>query len=792
MFNIQHLLGLPSLLTITSVSLPSSLTLDMSLFSITRAPTPSDLSRRFIAYILSPHLWQIPSCGDVSKQLSTAIDGYCKGLAMFVESAATVLGLGNARRRAIPGAYPMNGVHDLGTYEQQVRSSGNRFDTSEYNDLESGGEVLGAGWKFGAEDSGAACHTQPELLSEGVSYLDPFCSYSLPSEIVATPVEKEESHTISSKDLESAPHASVASVDAEVVPVTRRAASAPTNNSEASAQPERIRKYAGMRTLKLPGRQPRPMKGPNECELALRQIDEELAIEASQRDKYCARELAGSGIFMHAPTTKAQSAITTSPQTLRRIRRETSVGPLNTMWGARHTRVTPEIKLSKPGDIQTQTCVDGSVLSADQISSAVTGTPRQGRARSNAVYLPSKKPASVGPVSEVIDSKKPVATPASIMNDASEDPAVRRNKNRTSMSDWLSTISTGSNSLVADHVAIKSRPVLRASLILSLFPTPPLSPTGSTSSSDSSSPSTPITELFLPSPVVISVSIVLLSFDSSRKLKNPKKKFNVILSLFSHSLSHSLSFVSPPSAFLVLDFYPFSFDSSSFRFIATFGFDHGHIYMQYFLLLNASDFTPQPTSGVRVNHVPPWHTRREFGAQLLSSFGSHPPLLSPPTTAPPPSLPIPDPRSAEEPAQWNQYLVKLSEQVTPSVYAHAAPPPAPQQYLDPTTLAQFGLAGMPGLLGLGLGLGGLPSLAQALAVQFQIAAGLYPGLSLASLAAAAHPTPTSDAKQPASPPHRPTGSSSQRSVSARPRNPTLDSMLSGPRARPFHLPSFPD
>ncbi|KAF8711956.1 Transcription factor, partial [Rhizoctonia solani] len=189
------------------------------------------------------------------------------------------------------------------------------------------------------------------------------------------------------------------------------------------------------------------------------------------------------------------------------------------------------------------------------------------------------------------------------------------------------------------------------------------------------------------------------------------------------------------------------------------------------------------------------------------SLSLHPNANSPPSAAPgavPPSLPIPDPRSAEELAQWNQYLVKLGEQVASSVYAHALglappPPPPPQQYLDPTALAQFGLAGMPGLLGLGLGLSGLPGLgmlgaaagglggvdynaiaayqqaqAQALAVQSQIAAGLYPGLDLASLAAAAaanpaahaHAAADADAKHVSSPPRRPASSSSRRSASA--------------------------
>ncbi|KAG9120499.1 hypothetical protein FRC07_003977, partial [Ceratobasidium sp. 392] len=192
------------------------------------------------------------------------------------------------------------------------------------------------------------------------------------------------------------------------------------------------------------------------------------------------------------------------------------------------------------------------------------------------------------------------------------------------------------------------------------------------------------------------------------------------------------------------------------------------------------------------------------------SLALHPNAPSTVPTAIPPSLPLPDPRTAEELAQWNQYLVKLGEQVASSVYAHAlglgvAPPPIahppPQQYLDPSTLAQFGLAGMPGLLGLGLGLGGLPGLgmlgaagaglggvdynaiaayqqaqAQALAVQSQIAAGLYPGLDLSALTAAAAANAAAAAagagtSTPApgvtdkSPQRRPTSSNSRRTPS---------------------------
>lgn len=181
------------------------------------------------------------------------------------------------------------------------------------------------------------------------------------------------------------------------------------------------------------------------------------------------------------------------------------------------------------------------------------------------------------------------------------------------------------------------------------------------------------------------------------------------------------------------------------------------------------------------------------------SLALHPHANSPPASLAP-SMPLPDPRTSEELAQWNQYLVKLGEQVASSVYAHALgltppPPPPPQQYLDPATLAQFGLAGMPGILGLGLGLGGLPGLgilgagglggvdynaiaayqqaqAQALAMQNHLAAGLYPGLDLSSLGVnPGTSTPgsasTGDASKSTSPGvRRPGSSNSRRSASA--------------------------
>ncbi|CAE6432143.1 unnamed protein product, partial [Rhizoctonia solani] len=96
--------------------------------------------------------------------------------------------------------------------------------------------------------------------------------------------------------------------------------------------------------------------------------------------------------------------------------------------------------------------------------------------------------------------------------------ARRLDKNKTSMSDWLVTIAAGDNSLVAEHVAAKAGPVLRASPILSPMWTP-VSPAYSTSSSDSSGPTTPIDNFSLPPPVLEEIRATERSSDLRQRAR---------------------------------------------------------------------------------------------------------------------------------------------------------------------------------------------------------------------------------------------------------------------------------
>ncbi|KDN39443.1 hypothetical protein RSAG8_08849, partial [Rhizoctonia solani AG-8 WAC10335] len=410
---------------------------------------------------------------------------------------------------------------------QQVKGLCNRSGDPEHNDIESGGGVSGAEPESVDQDLEKADCAQPIVLCIGTSSLDLDCPYSLP-EIVVPPVEvnysKVETPCIARKEhnLERASWTVAPKVSTEVLATTPpRAASIPAPNLEASANHERIRKYAEMRTLKLPGRQLRPMKAPTQAELALRRINEELAVEACQRDEYCARELAGHGIFMHLPAAKAQSDAMISPRAARRIWRETSIGPLNPSWGARHAKGAPMIKVSRPEIVQTQKATVGAGPGSDHSFQTLAATPSErGGVRSNAVYVPSKAPAATRPAPERLSLSPREATAVSApVHETPRAPARHRSKDRGSMSDWLTAISTGSNPLVADHVAVKARPFLRASLILSPPSTPPLSPTDSISSSDSSVPSTPIDELFLPSSLVEETQVVDASSERRRRVR---------------------------------------------------------------------------------------------------------------------------------------------------------------------------------------------------------------------------------------------------------------------------------
>ncbi|CAE6533505.1 unnamed protein product [Rhizoctonia solani] len=475
----------------------------MSVISATRTATFSDMTRRFTTFILSPTLWHIPSHNRFSRLASTATDGLGRRLAVLMESVVAIFGFERTGRGTMPRAYPLGGVHnETGGREVCI------YDYMKYDDIESGGVVSSTERVFGAQGLDTVECAEPVAAVIRVARCELDCLCLPAPEIVGALGENGFTVKCASMSNQAEKHkctrcTTVPDSAIKVFTTTPSPTPVAASDLKVGAAQERTRKHAGMRTLMLPGRQLGLRKAPTESELALRQIDEELAIEASQRDEYCARELASRGIFMHPPSAKAPcSDNMTSHRTLCRIRRETSVGPTRPCWSARDDRGVPTIRIIRPEGTQTQKATARSGSNTDPHLSASASTPsRQGRVRSNAVYVPSKAPIITRPAPARLSPETFLSAPFDV-HKAPRDLEMRRGKSRTSMCDWLDTISAGSNSLVADDVTMKGRPVLRASVFPTPGCTPPLSPTESTSSWDSSAPSTPVNELFVRSPLV--------------------------------------------------------------------------------------------------------------------------------------------------------------------------------------------------------------------------------------------------------------------------------------------------
>ncbi|CAE6443959.1 unnamed protein product [Rhizoctonia solani] len=478
----------------------------MSILSIYRTPVRSDIGWHFVAVLLctfSVFLWYLPGGSQITQWLSTTTEKYCEALTVLAESVAEMCGFRGTGSHTIPGAYL--DTHALRTNRQQNNISINISQHSIHTDIKHNGEMLN-GSKPQSGDQYPNQESDIGALGYYINPSSPYLDRSGARPSLRADGAKSSTATSVVSTLSSIP---------ELRPQTKQ---------------ERDCKYAKMRTLKLPGKPSRPIKPPTGNELAVRRANERAAIEACQREKYCARELAGDGIFMHAPATKArfEPGVIEYCHAVRQARRETSVGPMNASWRNRHAMAVPTIRISEPDDMQIQVTFSEprhlsppcpSSTPADHISS-----------EPNKFYIPPKAllpvfahiPSSNADSAEdelgvyhTYFSESNLRYMVNYKRKVQTERSQRLYKNRTSMSDWLATIGTGNNSLVAEHVAEKAGPVLRASPILSPVWTPTFSPTYSTS--DSSGPSTPIEEFRLPLPVIQEMRGVGTSGDGHRR-----------------------------------------------------------------------------------------------------------------------------------------------------------------------------------------------------------------------------------------------------------------------------------
>ncbi|KAF8757615.1 hypothetical protein RHS01_03541 [Rhizoctonia solani] len=471
------------ILTITWHLEQASVSANMCALSIYRTPMHSELgwySAAVVICVVSMAAWYTPGGSKVAEWVWNGVEVYCEVLSVLAESVATVLAFRGTGSHTIPGAY-LPAVHTIGGDEH---------------------------------------HTATPILSQQLQ-----TNIKLNSEATNTSRPRNQASATYARSLnqpEQANRSSVLPKTNEVKP-PRNPTPSPASSPSSTNNNERVRKYSKMRTLRLPGKPTRPIRLPTENELAVRRANERAAIEACQRDKYCARELAGDGLFIHAPATRTrpEPGAIEYCHVVRQTRRETTVGPIKPSWGNRYAMEVPAITISGPQDTLIQETIHESC--------AKRAPPHPGRRSSTCGRIPLTTPyisdsselspfVSAGFSSSSIDYTEDESnedrTPfkesklghiVKYKRKIQEQGTKRLNKIRTNMSDWLATIGAGNNKLVADDVAQKAGPVLRASPIITPLSTPPLSPAYSTCSSDASAPDTPIEEFYLPSPIPMSV-----------------------------------------------------------------------------------------------------------------------------------------------------------------------------------------------------------------------------------------------------------------------------------------------
>ncbi|CAE6432161.1 unnamed protein product [Rhizoctonia solani] len=424
-----------------------------------RAPMRSNFGWRFVAVLillLSMSLWYLPGGSQVAQWLSTAVDKYCEALTVLVESVTAVFGLRGNVSHTAPASYLLD-THEFRSRERhRYTTTTTCFPQHPHISSIEGNSKMLTGRISDNQDSKQGVRMGPVSVR------------------IKAPIVSLDGCTVSANNRAT-----------YVTPTSSVSILSPKSESPSTNKHERVRKYAKMRTLKPPGKSSRSFQPLSQNELAVRRANERAAIKVCQREKYCARELAGDGIFIHfpIPSRKPQSRTLEYFNTTRQIRHKTTIGPMNPSWGNRYAMEVPTIKICTPDDTQIQELVSSSGPAAYQpLQLSSLSANKQGGSRSDGLYIPHEAsplaPTSLTYSSVDYANKKSKSNVHHIHSNKSKlgnvaryklkvqaEGAKRLNKIRTNMSDWLVTIGAGSNSLVAEHVAEKAGQVLRASPI---------------------------------------------------------------------------------------------------------------------------------------------------------------------------------------------------------------------------------------------------------------------------------------------------------------------------------------
>ncbi|KAF8757613.1 hypothetical protein RHS01_03544 [Rhizoctonia solani] len=393
-------------------------------------------SAAVVICVVSMAAWYTPGGSKVAEWVWNGVEVYCEMLAVLTESVATVFTFSGTGSHTIPGAYPLDAqVEEWVDIKAHISQSANIFLTDDNNTIPGASSRPQSRYQH-AKQTNYTIPTGRHVRLPNGSLDRP----KAPANNKTTQVDRTSITTVS---LISA--------------------------SRSSSKSHRVRKYAKMQTLKLPGKPPRPIHPPTENELLIQQAKEEVTIEIFQRDKYC-RTSDTSADFTEVRARKKPGFMTTDLACREQNESGSPYIPPKVLFKAIPKSSSPPVFISTSTSIPDT--YDKPVLYHTPFNKS---TPRRNTKDEDTTRVQQGQYSA---------------------------------KNRASMSEWLATISAGSNPLVAEHVAKKAGPMLRASLILSPpFALPP-SPTYSTSSSDSSGPGTPIDGFSL-SPNVLEKSQVM-------------------------------------------------------------------------------------------------------------------------------------------------------------------------------------------------------------------------------------------------------------------------------------------
>ncbi|KAB5589823.1 hypothetical protein CTheo_6725 [Ceratobasidium theobromae] len=488
--------------------------------------------RGMIAHVVSPSRHAAPAPSALAQLASTSFSNYHIGVAKLFQAAAAVFGGGKRAIEIVPESNIGDKVANVDSVNGKVKvpirdnrvaggSSGMENEDDYLKDLKRVSAAFG-----GAE---------PNQDAEELMEVDSNCLEDAATDLIDGCLEGPgrqtaliHDDTTSIKDICDSARPGP-SIDCSKIAVRSPVICTP-KPTLAQASPIYMRsrecRYAGQLTLAVPGKRPTHWRLPSQsvaflqlnltrtltlssfrsAARALQELRYEYEASTSPSLRYTACELADRRVFLRHPIEDPQTD--GDYPSVSRMNRETCVSPLKRQWIWKGRAVgAPTIEITRPEIVDSATTKNTDQEHTNRREAVASTRPvpsptpaRRTRGRSNAIWVPASSsstdtpgqpPLSPIPSNPLLDEPAPV-----LVNDVppmtTAAQMARKMRGRpTSMSEWLSLFSTGSNPLVDEKIIATAGPLIESALM-----PPPLSPTSSSSTSSASSlessPRTPV------------------------------------------------------------------------------------------------------------------------------------------------------------------------------------------------------------------------------------------------------------------------------------------------------------